>query len=150
MADERGSARNLLSVTALIWLGMLIGVSFLATPVKFLAPSLSLPVALDVGRQTFAVFSVVEVAAFFLLLAAAWIAGRRLVYLAVLIGCLVAIQFFWLLPALDARVELILRGETPIASSLHTFYIACEAAKLVLLAVIALQCFVSTDVPARE
>jgi hypothetical protein len=44
----------------MFWLGLLIGVAFLATPAKFLAPSLSLPVALDVGRQTFYVFNKVE------------------------------------------------------------------------------------------
>jgi hypothetical protein len=50
-----------LSALALVWAGTLFGVSFLATPVKFLAPSLTLPVALDVGRQTFGVFSLVEI-----------------------------------------------------------------------------------------
>ena len=49
-----------LFAVAMFWLGLLIGVAFLATPAKFLAPSLSLPVALDVGRQTFYVFNKVE------------------------------------------------------------------------------------------
>ncbi len=40
----------------LIWAGVALGVAFVATPAKFLAPSLSLPVALDVGRHTFAVY----------------------------------------------------------------------------------------------
>jgi hypothetical protein len=44
-------------IAAILWLGLLLGVSFLATPAKFLAPSLALPVALDVGRHTFAVFN---------------------------------------------------------------------------------------------
>src|SRR5665648_1182454 len=47
-------------VIAAVWIGMLVGVSFLATPAKFLAPSLTLPVALDVGRHTFSVFNRVE------------------------------------------------------------------------------------------
>ncbi len=55
---------------ALLWIGLLIGVSFLATPAKFLAASLTLPVALDVGRHTFAIFNRVEwlLAATFLVL----------------------------------------------------------------------------------
>lgn len=53
-----------------VWAGMLIGVSFLATQATFLAPSLSLQVALDVGRQTFALFGTVEVVCGTLLLAA--------------------------------------------------------------------------------
>lgn len=35
-----------------IWAGLLIGVSFVAKPAKFLAPSLALAQALDVGRWT--------------------------------------------------------------------------------------------------
>ena len=37
-------------VAATLWAGLLMGVSFVATPVKFLAPSLSLAVALDVDQ----------------------------------------------------------------------------------------------------
>ena len=47
-------------VVAAAWFGMLLGVSFLATPAKFLAPSLTLGVALDIGRQTFAILNKVE------------------------------------------------------------------------------------------
>jgi hypothetical protein len=43
------------------WAGFLVGLSFLAMPVKFMAPSLTLPVALDVGRQTFFVFNRSEI-----------------------------------------------------------------------------------------
>jgi len=142
MRDMKNTHRRVLhalNVLALVWAGMLLGVSFLATPAKFLAPSLSLPVALDVGRQTFALFSVVEIVAASALLAAA-ILGRseRLIpILAASVGSLVALEFVWLLPALDARVEIILRGGTPETSSLHSLYIVFEAAKLVLLGAIA-------------
>lgn len=131
-------ARNAVSVTALIWIGMLLGVSFLATPVKFLAPSLALPVALDVGRQTFAVFSNVEVIAALVLLAAASLLGRpgRIVLLAASIAVLVAGQRFWLLPALDARVEIILQGGAVPESGLHGLYVAIESVKLVGLGVV--------------
>src|SRR5690606_35153067 len=46
-----------LAFVTLLWLGLLLGVSFLATPVKFAAPTLTLAVALDVGRVTFGLFS---------------------------------------------------------------------------------------------
>ena len=46
----------------LLWAGLAIGVAFLATPAKFLAPSLSLTVALEVGRHTFRVYNGVELA----------------------------------------------------------------------------------------
>ena len=58
-----GKERNFVTiriVLALVWFGVLAGVSFLATPIKFMAPSLSLSVALDVGRQTFAALNPLE------------------------------------------------------------------------------------------
>ncbi|WP_415289162.1 hypothetical protein RSD66_04440 [Brevundimonas sp. S1H14] len=58
---------------ATLWLGLLIGVSFLATPVKFQAPSLTLATALEVGQATFALFTRVEWGLVVLLaLAVAW------------------------------------------------------------------------------
>jgi hypothetical protein len=41
----------LLAALLLLWAGVLLGVSVLAAPAKFAAPRLTLPVALDVGRQ---------------------------------------------------------------------------------------------------
>lgn len=128
-----------LTVLSLVWLGLLLGVSFLATPVKFLAPSLTLPVALDVGRYTFAWLSRVELVLGVAILSAAiaqnpkawatWVAGLLL--------AIVAGQFFWLLPLLDARVEIILQGDVPPPSSLHVAYIFAEVAKLAALLALA-------------
>ena len=53
-----------------LWLGLLIGVSFIATPAKFVAASLTLPVAVDVGRVTFAFFNEIEWGMFALLVIA--------------------------------------------------------------------------------
>lgn len=131
---------------------MLLGVSFLATPVKFLAPSLTLPVALDVGRQTFGIFSIVEVVASLTVLTVAVLSGgrRRNVVLAVLVGSLVAAQFAWLLPVLDARVEIILQGGTPENSHLHNLYIAIDFAKLLMLSAICWHAQASSPRRARD
>lgn len=139
MNNSTRRALYALSALALVWAGMLIGVSFLATPVKFLAPSLTLPVALDVGRQTFGVFSVVEIVLALVLVSAAIVARReRIIVIAtVLVGAIVALEVIWLLPVLDARVEIILNGGTPEESDLHSLYIVFEFAKLLLLAAIA-------------
>lgn len=139
MNNTNTLALKTINVLALLWAGMLVGVSFIATPVKFLAPSLTLPVALDVGRHTFGVFSVVEIAGALALLAIALVVRheRRVLFFALLTSALVALQFFCLLPVLDARVELILQGGTPESSNLHSLYIAVEAAKLALLGLIA-------------
>ncbi len=41
------------SAILFIWAGLLLGVSFIATPAKFLAPSLPMAQALDVGDGPF-------------------------------------------------------------------------------------------------
>lgn len=128
----------LVLVTAL-WLGMLIGVSFLATPVKFQAPSLDLPTALEVGRVTFALFNPVEWIAAALLAAAVLLAGeRRLVLIAaVVLIAVLALQSFWVLPGLDARVGEVIAGTPPPPSSQHLAYVALEGIKAVVLIALA-------------
>ena len=93
-----------------IWAGVLLGVSFIATPAKFLAPSLPMAEALDVGRWTFHVLSLVEwgfAAASATLLVTAWrtarVHGSRVVLIAVVVFVMAA-ETFALRPQLDARV----------------------------------------------
>ncbi len=123
---------------ALVWAGMVLGVSFLATPAKFLAPSLSLPVALDVGRHTFRTFGRVEMAmAAPLGLRVGARAWRRLLALAP--GLIVLAQALWLQPRLDVRTrQLVQGGVPPPPSGLHLVYVACEAAKLAALLTLGL------------
>jgi hypothetical protein len=121
-----------------IYTGALAGVSFLATPVKFLAPSLQLPVALDVGRYTFAAFNKVEWAAAVILLACCLFSRVRWKTIAaVAIAGAVAADTIWLLPNLDVRVASIMRGQWPEPSLLHQAYIALDIAKFLLLVAIA-------------
>lgn len=128
------------AIVALIWLGMLIGVSFLATPVKFIVQDLSLPVALQVGQATFDLFARVEWGLAAALVATSGLAWRQrplTLVLVLAIAGVVAVQAVWLLPALDARVDQIVAGVTPEASSHHMLYASLEAAKALLLAAAA-------------
>jgi hypothetical protein len=129
-----------LSGAALFWCGLLVGVSFLATPAKFLAPSLTMPVALDVGRQTFSVFNRTEWA-LFAAMAVVWLLSARNRTTGALLattGAIVLLEALWFLPLLDARVGLIIAGQTPPASSLHTWYIVLELVKLIALTAIGI------------
>lgn len=124
-----------LTLVVLLWAGVLFGVSFLATPVKFQAPSLSLAVAVDVGRATFQLLNRVEV--FFAVLAAVLAAGRgckRLAQIGVAMAVAVtALETVWLLPALDERAELVVAGLGAEPSRLHDVYIGLDLAKLAVL-----------------
>ncbi len=125
---DGGSERE--RALALIWAGMVLGVSFLATPAKFLAKSLPHPVALDVGRQTFRIFGRVEmVPAVLLGLHAAAAPRQRMAALAP--GVVVLAQALWLRPRLAARTRQVVEGAAPPSrSTLHLIYVACEVAKL--------------------
>jgi hypothetical protein len=118
---------------ALVWAGMVLGVSFLATPAKFLAPSLPRRVALDVGRHTFRTFGWVEVALTAVLGLSAAVPGRRRP-LPLAPGLIVLAQALWLRPRLDARTRQVVDGgRTPPPSGLHLAYVACEMAKFAVL-----------------
>jgi hypothetical protein len=136
MRGRRASEQ--LSRLVLVWAGVAIGVAFVATPAKFLAPSLSLAVALDVGRHTFAVFNRLELLLLSGLSVLALFASRRWAWLAALAlpGVIVLAQTIWLIPALDIRVEDILAGGSPSRSNLHGLYIAAEAAEVAALVLI--------------
>lgn len=132
MSGSSQIARVIPTVAAL-WLGMLIGVSFIATPIKFQAAGLALPVALDIGRLTFGIFSRVEWLMAVLLVIATLVSRpapwRRIVIAAVLLG--LAVQAIWLLPELNARVGVIMSARIAEPSLHHFLYAGIEAAKAV-------------------
>jgi hypothetical protein len=138
-ADTRVKSVLALAIVVL-WIGLLAGVSFLATPAKFLAPSLTLPVALDVGRHTFAIFNKMEwllaVAALLVVLLSRPRSGIAIAG-SVIVALFVAVEAAWLLPVLDQRVGLIIAGGQPPASNLHNIYIGIEVVKLLVLVVIS-------------
>ena len=137
-SDRRlASLRCALGALILLWAGVLIGISFLAAPAKFNAPSLSLPVAMEVGRQEFAVLNRVEIGLAVLTVAlAALVRPGRVVALGLALAALViAVQSLWLLPVLDARALAIIQGETPQPAPWHMLYIVLEVSKLLALLV---------------
>ena len=122
---------------ALIWLGMILGISFLEAPVKFMAPSVTLEIGLDIGRHVFGVFNRVEIAialAMVVLLIIIKKKDRSLILLALAGACLI-VQTVWLLPVLADRAEVIFGGQTPAPSMQHTIYVILEVLKAVALAV---------------
>jgi hypothetical protein len=144
--------RIFLPALFLFWSGLLFGVAFLATPIKFAAPSLSLPVAVDVGRQTFGMLNQFELGLSALLLGLLWRGARalpvRLGGLAVI--AIVAVETFWLLPRLDQRAEIVIAGGEPAPSRLHQVYIGLDAVELVLLLTLGLATLYALSRPSTE
>jgi hypothetical protein len=120
---------------ALLWAGVLLGSSFLATPAKFLAPSLSMQDALEVGKVTFSVLSWVEYGLLLSLLLSLWPLKGKLITIVLFSGILLlfASQQTYLLPLLDARTNQVLQGQSPGSSNLHIIYIFVELLKVFTL-----------------
>ena len=129
---------TLFRTIVVLYIGVILGVVLIATPAKFLAPTVSEAQLLDVGRQTFRVFAWVEYAfTIVLVLLAAQARGRVRIRGAVVLAFIVLLQHLVLRPALDARVGRIMAGETVEPSMLHNLYAACTFVKLIVLVVIA-------------
>jgi hypothetical protein len=118
-----------------IWFGMTAGVSLLATPVRFTAPTITRPVALDVGQVVFAALNKAELIAMVILLVVVRASGRAKelwMQCSVLILILLA-QSIWLLPQLAERSQQIVAGIEPPPSIVHGSYSSLELVKLLLL-----------------
>ena len=109
--------RCTLGALIMLWAGVLIGVSFLAAPAKFGALNL-VEIALAVAS----------------LALEAYVRPERAIWLGLgLAALIVALQWLWLLPTLDARAELIIQGGTPEPAPWHALYIGAEIVKLLAL-----------------
>ncbi len=118
-----------------VWLGMVLAISFLETPLKFRAPEVTLPVGLGIGRVVFRALNAVE-AALAVVLTIAGLLGsatsRVVVVGAVAVVILVA-QVVVVRPALARRSDRVLAGEDPPRSRGHYAYIGLEVGKVIAL-----------------
>lgn len=118
-----------------MWAGMTVGISMIATPVRFTAVSISRPVALDVGRVVFAALNKAELLAFVLLLIIVRVSGRSRelwAWCGILILIVLA-QGAWLIPELAARTDIIMAGGELPPSAAHAIYSSLELVKIGLL-----------------
>ena len=56
------AASAVAAAAAFVWLGMVVAISFIETPLKFRAPGVTLQIGLGVGRLVFRVLNVCELA----------------------------------------------------------------------------------------
>jgi hypothetical protein len=122
-----------------VWLGMVLAISFLETPLKFRAPGITVPLGLGIGRLVFRALNAAElVLAATLTLAVLSKAGRSTVEgvpTTVLIGLwtVLVVQVAVVRPRLDRRAHQLIHGHVPPRSRLHLAYIAAECVKVLLL-----------------
>lgn len=128
-------AGDLVPFFALVWAGVSLGGSLVAAPAKFRAPSLTRPVALDVGRAQFFWVGVTE-AVLCAGLAGALVLGTADAWKWLVVPiALFAIQRLVIMPPLDARTRRLIREEQVGRSRLHLVYVVLEVVKFASLVV---------------
>ncbi len=120
---------------AFLWIGISVGVSMIATPVRFTAETITRPIALDVGRVVFAALNKVELAALVILLIIVRVSGKARKYwgLCGALALIVIAQSVWLMPELAERTQMIINGVEPPKSYAHAIYSSLELIKIGLL-----------------
>lgn len=119
-----------------VWIGLIIGLSFIETPLKFLAPGITTPLGLGIGRLVFISLSIAGWIILIALTAIARARPRESKFGWLLLGVMWVIMIaesFVIRPALAARSDVIIAGGDPGESWLHYGYIATELALLVAL-----------------
>lgn len=133
-----------------VWVGLIIGLGFIETPLKFLAPGMTLELALGLGRLVLTTLDLIGVAMLAVITALSirprlgrpgWLTlgGLWLVLL---------VQVVVIRPLLNARTDLVLSGAEAGESQLHTVYIAADV--LLLLGLVIYLVLVARRVPARD
>ena len=143
---------RLSAIIGLVWLGMIVGISFVSTPLKFQAHGVTLEIGLEIGRLTFGVFNKIEII-FAVLLVLPVLLGKKRdkSILALAVVCLViALQTIWLLPALVDRIQMVTGGQQLPESALHSFYVGLEVLKVLALGVFGYQNIYQSTVPGTK
>lgn len=127
-----------------LWLGMIVAISFVEAPLKFQAPGITIPLGLGIGRLVFGALNMIEA---LLLITFSLLAffptatrltkGRLYTWLALVLVFVLKVAV--VRPPLNARTDLVIAGAEPGQSPWHYIYIGLDLVTMVLLLVIALQ-----------
>ncbi|MCH9693499.1 MAG: hypothetical protein K0U72_03230 [Gammaproteobacteria bacterium] len=130
-----------------LWVGITVGVSMIATPVRFTAETITRPIALDIGRVVFAALNKVELVALLLLLVVVRLSGRtaQLWAFCGALALIVLAQSVWLTPELTERTQIIIDGGVPPKSYAHAIYSSLELVKIGLLLTLGFRALSESD-----
>jgi hypothetical protein len=113
-----------------VWLGMVLGISFLETPLKFRAPGVDLRTGLAIGRLVFGALNTAEIVLAAAVLTVLFTTAPASAVSAAIAGtAILLIQLLAVRPHLTTRSNRILVGANAPRSNGHHVYIALEAEK---------------------
>ena len=120
-----------------VWLGMVIAISFMETPLKFRAPGVTLPIGLGIGRLVFRALNGAELVLAAIVLAALSfdLPPARMLAAVIVAVVALAVQLLAVRRWLNRRSDAVLAGQQGPRSRAHYAYIGLELIKLVALLV---------------
>jgi hypothetical protein len=126
------------AAATLVWLGMVLAISFLEAPLKFRAEGLELRVGLAIGRIVFRALNIAEVLWAVVIAVSLTIArpSGPVLAIAAVTAVLLAVQLLLVRPRLNRRSARVLAGHDAPRSRAHHAYIGLEALKLAALVVL--------------
>ncbi len=130
-------AKYISPMAIFIWIGFVCAISFMEAWLKFRAPGITIPLGLGIGNLVFAALNKVEwllaiIIIIQIVLSGAKIFDKQFVFILIPISILI-LQTLWLLPALDARAQLYIKGVELPPSTLHIWFVVAEIAKVACL-----------------
>ena len=131
------SKATIIIMTIFIWIGFICAISFMESWLKFLAPGITIPLGLGIGRLVFSVLNKVEwvmaaiVMVNLILMQKRIIRKRNFTYFSSLI--ILVVETFLLLPLMDARAQLRMSGVEVPSSNLHIWFVIAEMIKVICL-----------------
>jgi len=117
------------------WLGMVLAISFLETPLKFRAPGVTVQIGLGIGRLVFRALNIAEAvfAAVLLTVMTADPPPSRVVVSVLVAVAALLIQVALVRPGLARRTNRVLAGEVVARSGGHHWYVVLEIIKVAAL-----------------
>ncbi len=120
-----------------IWIGLVLGLSFLEAWLKFRAPGVTTAIGLGIGRRVFGALNKIEWLLAVVLTVGAITRKEALLSVAntallIIMGILI-LQTTWLLPFLNKRAQQVINNQPVKRSGLHIVFIAAELVKIAFL-----------------
>ncbi len=125
-------------VITILWIGFLLAIGFVETPLRFRPEQISLVEALSIGHLVFHALNISELLFAALLVILTFLPGTvpvtkaQRIHLAVA-GTILLVQTILLFTILDQRTLAIIDGQEVPPANYHTWYVGLDLVKLVLL-----------------
>jgi len=131
---------TLISLLIGIWIGLVLGLSFVEAPLKFTAPGITTELGVGIGRIVFEFSNKLQLAFLGILILSLFSSGINLknfgIVLLSLVTGIMLVQNFYLLPVLGERVAQILEGHKISSSHHHLYFVATEVVKILVLIIL--------------